>query len=128
MRARMEPGFPEAVLAAISQSTNELTQGWMRLMASAPAAADTSWLGANSRCRRATSRSRRSSGARSSAGRAEPVISPESGDRRFAHRQWNENPYYDYLKQSYLLASRYLADAVEQAALEPVAKDRARFA
>src|SRR4029434_9222312 len=46
MRARMQPGFPEAVLAAISQSTNELTQGWMRLMASAPAAADTSWLGA----------------------------------------------------------------------------------
>src|SRR3954471_19363686 len=48
MRARMLPGFPEAVLAAISQSTNELTQGWMRLLASAPAAADTSWLGANS--------------------------------------------------------------------------------
>ena len=48
MRARMEPGFPEAVLAAISQSTNELTQGWMRLLASAPPPVDASWFGANS--------------------------------------------------------------------------------
>jgi polyhydroxyalkanoate synthase len=62
------------------------------------------------------------------AGRNETVAAPEPGDRRFAHREWNENPYYDYLKQSYLLASRYLGDLVEQAALDPVAKERARFA
>jgi polyhydroxyalkanoate synthase len=128
MRARMEPRFPEAVLAAISQSTNELTQGWMRLMASAPAAADTSWLGANSALQASYLEKQTKLWSALIAGRAEPVISPEPGDRRFAHRQWNENPYYDYLKQSYLLVSRYLAESVEQATLEPLAKERARFA
>ena len=128
MRARMQPGFPEAVLAAISQSTNELTQGWMRLMASAPAAADTSWLGANSALQSSYLEKQAKLWSALIAGRAEPMISPEPGDRRFAHRQWNENPYYDYLKQSYLLASRFLADSVEQTTLEPAAKERARFA
>src|SRR3954470_20234895 len=128
MRARMQPGFPEAVLAAISQSTNELTQGWMRLLASAPAAADTSWLGANSALQASYLEKQARLWSALIAGRAEPVISPEPGDRRFAHRQWNENPYYDYLKQSYLLASRYLIESVEQTTLEPASKERARFA
>jgi polyhydroxyalkanoate synthase len=128
MRARMEPRFPEAVLTAISQSTNELTQGWMRLMASAPAAADTSWLGANSALQASYLEKQAKLWSALMSGRAEPVISPEPGDRRFAHRHWNENPYYDYLKQSYLLAARYLTESVEQATLEPVAKERARFA
>ncbi|HEY7237831.1 MAG TPA: class I poly(R)-hydroxyalkanoic acid synthase [Burkholderiales bacterium] len=124
----MEPRFPEAVLAAISQSTNELTQGWMRLMASAPPAADASWFGANSALQASYLERQARLWSALIAGRTEPVISPEAGDRRFAHRQWNENPYFDYLKQSYLLASRYLTDSVEQAALEPAAKERARFA
>ena len=38
------------------------------------------------------------------------------------------SPYYDYLKQSYLLVSHYLAESVEQATLEPASKERARFA
>jgi polyhydroxyalkanoate synthase len=58
----------------------------------------------------------------------EQIASPEPSDRRFAHPQWSANPYYDYLKQSYLLAARYLAESVEQTALEPLAKERARFA
>src|SRR3954466_4005700 len=128
MRARMQPGFPEAVLAAISQSTNELTQGWMRLLASAPAAADTSWLGANAALQASYLEKQARLWNALLTGRAEPVIPPEPGDRRFAHRQWNENPYYDYLKQSYLLASRYLTESVEQATLEPASKERARLA
>ena len=32
----MQHGTPEALLAAISQSTNELTQGWMRVLGAAP--------------------------------------------------------------------------------------------
>src|SRR3954471_5671585 len=128
MRARMQPGFPEVVFAAISQSTNELTQGWMRLMAPARAATDTSWLGANSALQASYLEKQAKLWSALMAGRAEPVISPEPGDRRFMHRQWNENPYYDYLKQSYLLASRYLAESLEQAALDPVSKERARFA
>src|SRR6185503_3209870 len=124
----MQPGSAEAVLAAISQSSNELTQGWMRLMASSPAAVDASWLGANAALQASFLEQQAKLWSTLLAGRAEPVAVPDPGDRRFAHRQWNENPYYDYLKQSYLLASRYLAESVEQATLEPGPKERARFA
>lgn len=41
---------------------------------------------------------------------APPVISPEPGDRRFKDEAWTENPAFDVLKQSYLLASRWLRD------------------
>ena len=37
-----------------------------------------------------------------------PLVAPEPGDRRFAAKEWRDNPYYSYLKQSYLLASRFL--------------------
>jgi polyhydroxyalkanoate synthase len=39
---------------------------------------------------------------------AEPVIEPEAGDRRFRDADWSENPYFDFLKQSYLLNSRWM--------------------
>jgi hypothetical protein len=35
----MQPGTPDALLASIASSSNEITQGWMRIMAGAPAAA-----------------------------------------------------------------------------------------
>ena len=41
----------------------------------------------------------------------EPTIEPASGDRRFRDDQWQENQIFDFIKQSYLLASRSLADA-----------------
>src|ERR1044072_2450992 len=128
MRALMEPGFPEAVLAAISQSTNELTQGWMRLMASAPPPVDASWFGANSALQASYLEKQAKLWGALIDRSGEQIVSPEPSDRRFAHPQWSANPYYDYLKQSYLLASRYLAESVEQTALEPLAKERARFA
>ncbi len=62
------------------------------------------------------------------AGKNEPLVQPEPGDKRFASKAWDENPYYGYLKQSYLLASRYVAELVEAAELEPQAKERMRFA
>ncbi|MEO8409963.1 MAG: class I poly(R)-hydroxyalkanoic acid synthase [Propionivibrio sp.] len=46
---------------------------------------------------------------------AEPVVVPEAGDRRFAADAWSELPYYDYLRQAYLLNADYLnkvADAI----------------
>jgi poly[(R)-3-hydroxyalkanoate] polymerase subunit PhaC len=60
------------------------------------------------------------------AGRSESLV--EDGDRRFAAREWRDNPYYDYLRQSYLLASGYLQDLVERSALDAPTKERARFA
>ena len=124
----MHPGSPEAVLAAISQSSNELTQGWMRLMAGAPAAADAPWLATNAALQSAYLEMQAKLWHALMSGRSEALAAPEPGDRRFGHREWRDNPYYDYLKQSYLLASRYFQDLVEQAALDAPAKERARFA
>ena len=47
-----------------------------------------------------------------------PVATPEPGDRRFAAREWCDSPYYAYLKQSYLLASRFLTELAESAELD----------
>jgi polyhydroxyalkanoate synthase len=57
-----------------------------------------------------------------------PVATPEPGDRRFAAKEWNENPYFSYLKQSYLLASRFLNELAESAELDAREKERLRFA
>jgi polyhydroxyalkanoate synthase len=59
---------------------------------------------------------------------ADAVVAPEPGDRRFASREWRDNPYYSYLKQSYLLASRFLTELADAAELEPKSKERLRFA
>ena len=60
------------------------------------------------------------------AGRRETIVDAE--DKRFASREWRENPYFDYLRQSYLLAAQYIEDVVAAAPLEGEAKERALFA
>src|SRR5919106_2155336 len=123
----MQPGSPDALLAAIAQSSNEVTQGWMRVMASAPSAADAFPLN-NSSLQRSYFEKQAKLWAVLASGKRETLVAPEPGDRRFAAKEWRDNPYYDYLKQSYLLAARYLEELVDTAELEPQAKQRARFA
>jgi polyhydroxyalkanoate synthase len=43
-----------------------------------------------------------------------PVIEPERGDRRFRDPAWGDNALFDFIKQSYLLTSRWLVDTVNQ--------------
>jgi len=127
----MQPGSPDALLAAIAQSSNEVTQGWMRVLASAPASAGAAFsTGAwgNSALQRGYFEKQARLWAALASGKRETLAAPEPGDRRFAAKEWRDNPYYDYLKQSYLLAARYLDELVEAAELEPQAKARARFA
>lgn len=38
----------------------------------------------------------------------EPVATPDQGDRRFRHEDWQQNFVFDYIKQSYLLTARWL--------------------
>ena len=38
----------------------------------------------------------------------EPVIVPDRGDRRFKDPAWNDNALFDFIKQSYLLSSKYI--------------------
>jgi polyhydroxyalkanoate synthase len=137
----MHQGTPEALLAAIAQSGNEMTQGWMRLMASGfpegtsaqPAAPP--WLLELQRnaarvgdIQAAYYEKQVQLWSALLAGRQEPVANAQPGDRRFAGQAWRENPYYDYLRQSYLLASGYVEELVEAAELAPEAKARMRFA
>ncbi len=39
---------------------------------------------------------------------AKPVVEPEKGDKRFSAPDWQQNPVFDALKQSYLLAATTL--------------------
>jgi polyhydroxyalkanoate synthase len=58
---------------------------------------------------------------------ADAVIAPERGDRRFAGAEWRDNPYYDYLKQGYLLTARLIYGLVDAAEVDPRTKHRLRF-
>ena len=44
----------------------------------------------------------------------EPAVEPEPGDRRFNDDDWSENPLYDHIKQSYLLASKFMLSTVRE--------------
>jgi len=122
----MPQGTPEALLAAITRSGNDITQGWMRLMAAAPDIQRA--VPPNSELQSAYVEKQARLWAAMLAGSKEPAAESAPADRRFASREWRENPYYAYLRQSYLLASRYVEDLVDSAPLDTVAKDRARFA
>lgn len=41
-----------------------------------------------------------------------PVIEPAPDDRRFTDSAWNENHVFDFMKQSYLLTSRWMENVV----------------
>jgi polyhydroxyalkanoate synthase len=61
-------------------------------------------------------------------GASQPLVTPDAGDRRFSSKEWQDNPYYSYLKQSYLLAARFLGELAEGAELDAKSKQRLRFA
>jgi polyhydroxyalkanoate synthase len=117
-------GYPDALLAAIAQAGNEVTQGWMRLLSAAPALG--SELPKNQALQNAYLQKQAELWSAMLAGRREALA--EVADKRFSSREWRDNPYYDYLRQSYLLAARYLQDLVDSAPLEGTARERARFA
>jgi polyhydroxyalkanoate synthase len=47
-------------------------------------------------------------------GKAEPIVEPAPGDRRFKDAAWNDGTVFDFIKQSYLLTARWLQDTVKQ--------------
>ncbi|HMH17703.1 MAG TPA: class I poly(R)-hydroxyalkanoic acid synthase [Burkholderiales bacterium] len=65
--------------------------------------------------------------ARESGQESAAVAPPDRGDRRFSSAEWQRSPWFDYLRQSYLINSRFLSDWVEALDAEPQAKERLRF-
>ena len=45
---------------------------------------------------------------------AEPLVKPETDDRRFLDSDWEENPVFDFIKQSYLMTSKWMIDSVRE--------------
>ena len=58
---------------------------------------------------------------------ATPIAPPDRGDRRFSSAEWQRIPWFDYLRQSYLINSRFLSDWIEALEAEPRAKERLHF-
>ncbi len=57
-----------------------------------------------------------------------PVTGPESKDRRFSDPEWSSNQFFDFLKQAYLLTSRFAEHLVKNAeTLDPHTKRKADF-
>ncbi|SCY80241.1 PHA/PHB synthase family protein [Microvirga guangxiensis] len=58
----------------------------------------------------------------------EPVAEPEAKDTRFKDPEWSENPVFDFLKQAYLISSRWAEDMVEEAdGLDERTRHKAQF-
>ena len=57
-----------------------------------------------------------------------PVISPEPSDKRFKDPDWNANPVFDFIKQAYLITSRWAEHVVDQAeGLDEHTRHKAQF-
>jgi polyhydroxyalkanoate synthase subunit PhaC len=61
-------------------------------------------------------------------GGARPLAVSLPEDPRFKHPAWSENPYFDLLRQSYLITSHWAASLVDTAEdLDPHTRNKARF-
>src|SRR5271165_382441 len=59
---------------------------------------------------------------------AAPVAEPDRSDKRFSDAEWRDNPYFDFIKQAYVLTTRWADDLVRRAdELDPHKREKARF-
>ncbi|WP_442754600.1 class I poly(R)-hydroxyalkanoic acid synthase [Methylocystis sp. JAN1] len=57
-----------------------------------------------------------------------PVVAPDPSDKRFASPEWEQSPFFDWLRQSYLYAARWAGDMVDKAeGLDPQTRAKALF-
>lgn len=59
---------------------------------------------------------------------AAPVVAIDPSDKRFAAAEWRDNPFFDWLRQSYLLTSRWAGELVEKTeGIDPQTRAKAAF-
>jgi len=59
---------------------------------------------------------------------APPAIEAEPRDRRFADEDWRDNQFFDFIRQAYLITSRWAADLTDEASgLDPHTRQKAAF-
>jgi polyhydroxyalkanoate synthase len=57
-----------------------------------------------------------------------PVIEPDKADKRFKDDAWEENDVFNYIKQSYLLTSRWISQTVRDVeGLDPKTREKVEF-
>ena len=58
----------------------------------------------------------------------EDAVQPEKGDKRFQDPEWAKNAFFDFLKQTYLVTSKWAGDLVEHAdGLDEHTRHKAQF-
>ena len=62
-------------------------------------------------------------------GEAGPDVVPtDKGDKRFNDPEWSKNPYFDFIKQAYVLTSRWADELVRRAdEMDPHTREKAAF-
>jgi len=59
---------------------------------------------------------------------AKPAAEPDIRDKRFADPDWSDNRFFDFIKQVYLITTRWASDMAENAAdLDPHTRAKAAF-
>ena len=65
---------------------------------------------------------------RASGEEARPVAEPDKRDARFADPDWSAHPMFDFVKQAYLIGTRWAESMVDKAEdLDPHTREKARF-
>ncbi|MCS0501831.1 class I poly(R)-hydroxyalkanoic acid synthase [Ancylobacter mangrovi] len=59
--------------------------------------------------------------------KSRPVAEPAARDARFIDPEWTNNPFFDALKQTYLLTTNWAEDMVEKAEIDAHTKHKAEF-
>lgn len=58
----------------------------------------------------------------------EPAVTPDPKDKRFQDPEWRDNQFFDFLKQMYLITSRWAEDMVDEAeGLDAHTRHKAEF-
>ncbi len=57
-----------------------------------------------------------------------PVAEPDPGDKRFSDPEWSSNPLFDFLRQAYVITTRWANGLVDNAeAVDPGTREKANF-